>query len=84
MTYDEVCWTMATRSKAWSKDQWNDYFSMTPELQAIEARLVKDAIFELDGPSVWTEMVKELGVLVPLVADVAGLVAGYNTLKDVL
>ena len=84
MTYDEVCMAMATKSTAKSKEQWDDFFSMSPQLQEAEARLVKGAVFEKDGPSVWDDMVAFLEVAAPLVGNVAGLVTGAQAIKGAL
>jgi hypothetical protein len=84
MTYDEVCMTMATKSSAKTKEQWADWFSMTPEFQATEAQLIKDAIFEKDGPSVFVDIVAYLGIAASIVADVAGIGSGYTVLKALL
>lgn len=84
MTYDEVCFVVATKSAAKSKEQWADFFSMTPALQELEAQLLKDAIFEKDGPSVFEEIVTYIGLAATIVTDIAGIGTGYTALKALL
>ena len=84
MTFEEVCYTMATKSSAKTKEQWADWLSMTPEFQAMEAQMVKDAVFEKDGPSVFADIVVYLGIAATIVTDVAGIGSGYTVLKALL
>lgn len=84
MTYDYLCQIMAKRSGARSAEQWDDFFSMVIELQRVEALLIKDAVFSREGPSVFSEMIVDLGVAVTLIADVVGVGTGYTALKALL
>ena len=85
MTYGDVCMTMAVKCPYKTKDQWNDFFSMDPALQELEARLIKGAIFEQEnGSAVFTDIVGYLGIAANIVADVVGLGSGYTALKALL
>jgi hypothetical protein len=84
MTYDDVCMTMATKASCKTKEQWSDFFGMPVALQTLEAQLIKDAIFEKEGPSGFSIAVSFLGMAVTLVADVAGIGSGYSALKALL
>ena len=85
MTYGDVCVTMAVKCPYKTKDQWNDFFSMTPDLQALEARLIKAAIFENpNGPSVLGDILVYLDIAAKVVSDVVGLGFGYTALKALL
>jgi len=82
MTYDELCFTVATKSLK-TKEQWADFFALPPDLQLIEAKVIKDTVWEQSGPSVWDEIVKYVEIGVTVITDVAGVASGYEALKAV-
>jgi hypothetical protein len=85
MTPEEIFATLALKSEAKTPEQWADFFAMDPELQEDEARLIKDAVYEKDGPSVFSEIVSFVGsVLAPGITEAAGFASGYSALKAAL
>jgi hypothetical protein len=85
MTFEEVCQTMATKSGARTAEDWAEFFSMPPELQEAEAKLVQDAVVsQPDGSSFWTDSLNFLGIAATVVTDVAGIGTGYQVLKALL
>jgi hypothetical protein len=83
VTYEEVCAVMASKSGARTPEQWDDFFSEPFELQQIEARLVKDAVFaQQNGPSVWADLLSYLGVAATVVGDVTGVSTGLKALSE--
>ena len=82
MTQDEVFSTVATRCSFMSRDEWADFISLPPELQAAKAQLVKDSVLaQPDGPSAWTWLLGFLGTAATVVGDASGIGSAYATLK---
>lgn len=82
MTPDEVFATVATRCSFMSRDDWNDFLSLPPDLQAAKARLIKDAVLaQPDGPSAWTWLLGFLGTAAAVATDASGVAGAYTALK---
>ena len=74
MTPDELYATMAMKAPIKSSEEWQDFFSMGPELQEAEAALIKSAIFARDdGSTVWADLLGVLGVAATVAGDVVGV-----------
>lgn len=84
MTPDEVFAAVATRCPFMSRDDWSDFLSLDPDLQAAKARLIKDAVLaQPDGPSVWTWLLSFLGAAGNVAGDVSGIAGAYSALKAI-
>ena len=74
MTLDEIASTMAMKAPIKSSEEWLDFFSMGPELQEAEARLVKSTVLaQPDGQSAWDGVMVFLGVAATVAGDVVGV-----------
>jgi hypothetical protein len=83
VTPDEVCAVMATKGVK-TKEEWADFFAMSPELQEVEARLIKNAIWVKQGPSAFEQFVADFGLVATLAADVSGVGSALIILKNLL
>jgi hypothetical protein len=84
VTADEVAAIMAMKAPIKSPEEWGDFFSLPPELQAAEARLIKGAVFQRDdGPTVWDGMLAFLGVAATLAGDATGIGGALQAFKAI-
>jgi hypothetical protein len=82
VTADEVYATMAMKAPIKSPDEWTDFFSLPPNLQEVEAALIKTAIFQRDdGSSIWADMLGFLGVAATIAGDVTGVGSAFTFFK---
>jgi hypothetical protein len=82
VTADEINATMAMKAPVKTAEEWQDFFSLSPELQEAEARLTKSAIFSLpDASTVWADMLGFLGVAATIAGDVTGVGSAFAFFK---
>lgn len=83
VTFDDVCQTMAAKSGAKTPEEWSDFFAMPVELQEVEAKLFRDAVWAKEGPSAWTSILTDLGIAVTVLGDVSGIGSALVALRSV-